>query len=294
MACYHPIHAYKLANGGVAWVERSTNESLGDLRLPCGQCIGCRLERSRYWAARCLHESQMHAKNSWVTLTYDEEHLPEGGTLQYSDVQAFHHRLRKALGPFRFFLCGEYGEQLGRPHYHACYFGLMPDDLVPWQKRPFGQTYTSPSLIRLWGKGNVVVAALSPRTAAYTARYTLKKITGKPANDHYQTCTQDGVIVHRVPEFARMSNRPGIGATWFAKYGKSDLAYDYTVMDGVRSGTPDYYDKLLARSDPELLETRKAERTRRAAKHAANNTEARLAVRETVVTARTQTLKRTL
>ena len=80
------------------------------------------------WALRCMHEAKLHDRNCFVTLTYDDLHLPPHGSLRYRDIQLFHKKLRRRVGAFRFFLCGEYGEQLGRPHYHACYFGMFPPD----------------------------------------------------------------------------------------------------------------------------------------------------------------------
>ena len=130
MACYQPLKGYysksRNPNG-----KRNVvfNPQMGyrdrPVTVPCGQCIGCRLERSRQWAIRCYHEASMYERNSFVTLTYDDESLPLGGTLVFRDFQLFMKRLRKQYGAgIRFYACGEYGEKFGRPHYHVCLFNF--------------------------------------------------------------------------------------------------------------------------------------------------------------------------
>lgn len=127
MSCYRPITAFKPADGGpVLFVERKDTR---EIKIRCGQCIGCRIDKRDAWAVRCYAESKMHKANTFVTFTYDDDHLPVGG-LKYRDFQLMLKRLREKLGPFRFFMCGEYGEQFRRPHYHALFFGLdFPDKL---------------------------------------------------------------------------------------------------------------------------------------------------------------------
>ena len=96
--------------------------------LPCGQCHGCRLERSRQWAVRCLHESTLHAQNCFITLTYDDANLPTNGSLYYPDFQKFVRSLRDAGYIFRYYMAGEYGSNFDRPHYHSILFGMhFPD-----------------------------------------------------------------------------------------------------------------------------------------------------------------------
>jgi hypothetical protein len=121
--------AVRMVDGSVKFVSRNKKGVDGTLELPCGQCIGCRLERSRQWAMRCLHESSLYDRNAFVTLTYDDEHLPPGGSLNYPDFQRFMKRLRKnSKSPIRFYMGGEYGESTLRPHFHVCLFGYdFPD-----------------------------------------------------------------------------------------------------------------------------------------------------------------------
>jgi hypothetical protein len=131
MPCYFPITAWRSKDGkneAGKWpvVFKPTAGYLDkELKLPCGRCIGCRLERSRQWAVRCVHEASLHEKNCFITLTYSPENLPKDGSLDVSHFQKFMKRFRKRFGPgIRFFHCGEYGESLSRPHYHACIFGF--------------------------------------------------------------------------------------------------------------------------------------------------------------------------
>lgn len=208
MPCYSPAKAFKLASGGICFSElKRHGDIIGDTKLPCGQCLGCRLDRAREWSIRCLHEAKMHAENSFITLTYNDANLPADGSLNYKHFQDFMKRYRKSLGkPIRFFMCGEYGEQQERPHYHAIIFGHKPSDLLLYKTNGNGnQTYTSDYLTNLWGMGYVVVGDVTRQSAGYVARYCLKKVTGDRAEAHYG---------HRTPEFARMSLKPGIGASF--------------------------------------------------------------------------------
>lgn len=249
--------------------------------MPCGQCIGCRLDRARDWSVRCLHEAKMHEQNSFITLTYSDENIPAGNTLVYRDFQLFMKRLRKTVGPVRFFMCGEYGEQTERPHYHAILFGYQFPDLQYWGKSPAGYpVYRSAILETLWTHGNSLVGSVSRESAGYVARYCLKKVTGKDADEHYKG---------REPEFARMSLKPGIGASFFEKHTADILPNDYIVTDGIKVPVPKYYEKLYKGVD---LDDVKYTREQYAQRHASNNTPERLAVRERVQHAKITTLQR--
>lgn len=180
--------------------------------VPCGQCIGCKLDRSLEWATRISHEASLHSKSSFVTLTYEDRHLPPNNSLRKKDVQDFMKRLRFFSDhPLRYYLCGEYGSESLRPHYHICLFGEdFSSDRVPYKGPPLTQFryWTSPSLTARWGFGHCIVADLTFETAAYTARYVTKKINGAKAPEHYGL---------REPEFSLMSRRPGIGDDWLKK-----------------------------------------------------------------------------
>jgi len=190
-----------------------------------------------------MHESQLHRFSSFVTLTYSDDHLPYGGVLHYRHFQLFCKKLRKRHGPFRFFMCGEYGDNLYRPHYHAALFGVGFPDRYPWRKSSAGfQLYRSPFLESVWDFGTAEIGELSFDSAAYVARYCMKKRTGKSADEHYARIVPDtGELISLVPEFARMSLRPGIGAQWLDKYVDDILPRDAVVMEGKQVPIPRYY-----------------------------------------------------
>lgn len=291
MACYHPVKAFRCADGGVVFTELARYDLIGDISLPCGQCIGCRIDRAREWSVRCLHESKLHKFNSFVTLTYRDEDLPPGRSLDYRDYQLFMKRLRKSVGiPVRFFMCGEYGEKDQRPHYHALLFGYQFPDLKFWSRSPTGNAlYRSEILEGLWTKGNSLIGQVTRESAGYVARYCMKKVTGDLAKDHYRV-EENGVVFDRVPEFARMSLKPGIGAEWFAKYHSDVFPHDYVIADGIKIPVPRYYDRLGRETYD--LEGIKFRRETYGRAHAQNNTDERLAVREEVAKARLKSLAR--
>lgn len=252
MRCFHPLTAYQLESGDVVFSEREGVAR--NLTLRCGQCIGCKLERSRQWAVRCVHESQMHEFNSFITLTYDDKHLRLDRSLDYPDFQRFMKRLRFHFwyAPIRFFMAGEYGESFDRPHFHACIFGVMFSDRQYARDLPSGfRLYRSPTLEALWPFGFSSVADVTMESAAYVARYVCKKVTGPGGDAHYLSAHVDdctGEVVCREPEFCRMSLKPGIGAPWFDKYKREVFPRDYVVVGGQKLRPPKYYDKLLALS----------------------------------------------
>lgn len=285
MACFRPLQAWQLESGEVVFAERGS--VLRPLELPCGQCVGCRLERSRRWAVRCMHESQMHEHSSFVTLTYSDDSGRE--SLRYRDFQLFMKRLRKEFGPVRFFMCGEYGELNWRPHYHAVLFGVFFADRVLHSERGGFRLYRSPTLERLWPLGFSTVGDVSFESAAYTARYIMKKVTGEAAEAHYRRVSAvTGEIIELVPEFARMSLRPGIGAEWFEKY-RSEVfgpGLDRVVVQGRELKPPRYYRQYLDRLDPDLGEAVDFARYEKSGLGLEDRTEERLRVREAVASAR--------
>lgn len=284
MPCFHPLRAFRSASGDIVFVERG--DILASLDLPCGQCVGCRLERSRQWAVRILHEASLHESNSFITLTYDDNHLPADFSLNHKHFQDFIKRYRKRIYPdfLRFYMAGEYGEDYSRPHYHACIFGHRPDDLVLHSKSESGQyIYTSVFLQSLWPHGYSSVGDLTFESAAYVARYIMKKITGPNSDRHYEIVDPDtGEITDRKPEYARMSLKPGIGAAWFGKFMSDVYPHDHVISRGHEAKPPRYYDKLLSRVDPDLLEFIQFSRAVKARERSSDNTTDRLAVKETL------------
>lgn len=253
MPCYSPLTAHRAEGGGkLIFGSPKGQLALQELSLPCGQCIGCRLDRSVNWAIRVMHESQLHDSSVFATLTYDDEHMPYGGVLHYRHFQLFMRKLRKRVPNVRFFMCGEYGEKLARPHYHAALFGLSLGDRYPWRKSSAGfQLYRSPLLDSLWEFGSAEFGELSFGSAAYVARYCMKKVTGKGAESHYERLVPDtGEIIGVAPEFARMSLKPGIGAEWFKRFRNDVINIDGCVVDGRILNVPRFYRQMM--TDDEL------------------------------------------
>lgn len=252
--------------------------------LPCGQCIGCRLERSRQWAIRLMKELKLHDRSSFLTLTYHDDHLPRLSngrpTLVLDDVQLFLKKLRKHFSPhrLRYFQCGEYGELTHRPHHHMILFGEdFCKDRTPIENSRSGYAqYTSPLLTHTWGKGRATISEVSFESAAYVARYCLKKITGKGSSFHYSG---------RKPEFVTMSRNPGIASGYFDEY-KTDLYPHDEIIPGIdrpASLPPKYFDKLLEKVDPLMYERVKKKRTEGLDFYTdPNSTDTRLATRERV------------
>lgn len=296
MPCFHPLSAYQSSDGTIHFDEKAHFRIVRSLSLPCGRCTGCRLERSRQWAVRIMHEAQLHERNCFITLTYATEHLPALSTLFYPDFQRFMKRLRKTVGPVRFYMCGEYGERLDRPHYHACIFGYdFRGDRVPWRRSSAATVDRSAELERLWPFGHSSVGDLTMESAAYVARYVMKKVTGDLAEAHYQALDEStGELVVRSPEFCRMSLKPGIGAGWFEKYKSDVYPSDEVIVKGRPTKPPRYYDKKLAQLDEDAFEEIRYKRYLDAQAGAVDGTDERLAVREAVVQARIRHLSRTL
>lgn len=256
------------------------------INLPCGRCIGCRLERSRQWAVRCTHEASLYVENSFITLTYNDEHLPAGGTLVKKDHQDFMKRLRWRFGDgIRFFNCGEYGERFQRPHYHTCLFNFDFPDKRPWRKTRAGfQIWRSRALEELWTFGNSEIGSVSFESAAYVARYITKKVTGergwwaKGGEWHPGASEFYG---GRQPEYCTMSRRPGIAKPWLTRHGFSDMyPSDFLTLRGRKMRPPRYYDsqfELVYPSDYEKVVWR---RRREGKKFSEREPESRLAVRE--------------
>ena len=264
------------------------------ISVPCGQCIGCRLERSRQWAVRCVHEASLYENNCFLTLTYDDAHLPSDLSLNLVHFQNFMKRLRKRYGKgIRFFHCGEYGENFGRPHYHAIIFNFDLPDRVLWSQRDGVNLYSSDILRSLWPYGFSSVGDVTFESAAYVARYVIKKVTGANADDHYSFVDElTGQVFTRCPEYTTMSRRPGIGKGWIDKFLPDVFPGDFVVINGVKCRPPRFYDnqyEVLFSGDSVK---NKWARVRRAKLHSCDQTDRRLLTRLEVCEHRVQLLKR--
>ncbi len=238
------------------------------VEIPCGQCIECRLQRSRRWADRCMLELGYHESSYFITLTYDNEYIPknplidydtgeiyaENATLVKKDLQDFMKRLRRAYeykgfdNKLRFFACGEYGSQTLRPHFHIIVFGLKLDDLVLYKRNFNGDNlYNSAFISKLWKKGFSVVGDVTWQSCAYVARYIMKKHLGKDS-EFYD-------VYNIEPEFTLMSRKPGIARQYYDEH-KDELFYHDFVSIPTKDGAkqiypPPYYEKLFEEDFPE-------------------------------------------
>lgn len=297
MPCYHPIYMARSTkgltkNGKVAIVSRTHHNAGKGLALPCGRCIGCRLERSRQWAVRGLAEAQMHEENSFITMTYRDEDLKYGGAehgiLVPRDFTLFFKRLRKHLGrkSIRYFGCGEYGDKSSRPHYHAVVFGHDFPDKKHFSTKNGNNLYTSDTLDDIWGHGNCIIGDVTFDSIAYVARYVMKKQVGKNAGIY----DEKGIT----PEFVRMSRRPGLGATWLQKYMSDVYPRGSVISRGHECKPPKYYDKIFESINPQRMEEIRKEREKKAQENYEESDPKRLRVRETVKKAAIKSLKRNL
>jgi len=268
MSCFHPLTMYRSAVniGKYTFKYSEAFKDLPTTPIKCGQCSGCKLENARQWAIRIKHEASMHPQNSFITLTYDNEHLPPTGTLVLKHWQDFMKRLRKKYSykKLSFYHCGEYGEKQGRPHYHAIIFNHQFSDLIPIPRKK--DLHTSETLKTLWGKGHISVGSVTFESASYVASYVQKKINGPKAEAinmsnglrHYERMTPEGEVITLKKEYATMSRRPGIASRWLAKHHTDIYPSDFVTHKGKKQSLPKYYDtqyEILTLDNPEILET---------------------------------------
>lgn len=222
--------------------------------MQCGRCHGCRLEYSRQWAVRCVHEASLYDFNVFITLTYKTLPVPcercdepfDAGSLHYCDYQLFMKRLRIKRPGVRFYMCGEYGDENGRPHYHAILFNCWFPDMTYWRKSESGfKLYRSKELEELWSLGDCEIGMVSFESAAYVARYVMKKMSGDGCGRVAQIIDPDSlVVVRRVKPFAQMSRKPGIGSPWLKKFYSDVYPSGKVVVNGAEVRAPKFYDKI--------------------------------------------------
>ncbi len=281
MPCFHPLRAWRDRSKAITFTHR---DGVGfGFPLPCGQCRGCRLERSRQWAMRCVHEASLFEENCFITLTYSDEFLPSDGSLNKKHFQDFMKRLRSRFvgRRIRFFHAGEYGSKYRRPHYHACLFNFDFSDKKLFKRDNGVSLYTSVVLDSVWKFGFCSVGSLTFESAAYCARYIMKKVTGDLAAEHYLGCDDfTGEVVELLPEYTTMSRRPGIGREWYERFRGDVFPGDDVVLRGRKMRPPRFYDCLYEQENPDDFARIKAERVRASYRAAADSTPERLAVRE--------------
>ena len=255
MSCFKPLKGYRQPSGKVTFDRKNSTGALAE--LPCGICIGCRLDYSQQWAIRCMHEAQLQDENCFITLTYEDSQIPTDRSLNKSHFQKFMKRLRDRVAPrkIRFYHCGEYGTKYSRPHYHALLFNYDFPDKRLWS---YGQgknpMYRSKQLESLWDYGYSTISDLTHASAAYAARYSIKKIRGDALDTidpdtglkPYETIDPNtGEVLAILPEYSTMSTHPGIGKEWYDQFSTDVFPDDFVIYKGKRCRTPNYYRKLL-------------------------------------------------
>ena len=205
-------------------------------------------------------------------------------------------RLRKKYKnkKIRYYHCGEYGDKNFRPHYHAIIFGLQFDDQKLFTVTNGEKLYTSEKLEKLWPFGFSTIGTVTFESAAYVARYVMKKVNGKNAKDHYERIDPNtGEIYNLVPEYNTMSRRPGIASGWFDKY-KDDVYPSDNIHLREKTFRPPKFYRIYEHLMPNEMEKIKKQRMINMQKHETDNTADRLAVKEQVKNAQLNKLIRSI
>lgn len=215
--------------------------------VPCGQCKACRLNKAREWSIRIMNEVLYHKNNCFLTLTYDDDNLPSSNSLSKTSLRLFLKRLRKNLDfPIRYYASGEYGDESKRPHYHLIVFGLSPEDDIFKNKHYDRKSGGYRCEMSEWRYGMCFVGDVTYDSACYVAKYTMKKVKGKNAKQHYEDLGIE-------PEFSIMSLKPGIGAEYLRDNCNRLKKREYVVgKNGVKYGLPRYYKDRICRNLAEV------------------------------------------
>lgn len=322
MPCYSPLLA-GYARGvnptgkkSLCFSPKNFDRELAAFQVPCGNCIGCRLETSKQWAIRATHEAKMHKYNCFITLTYAPEHL-KSPSLIPDDFVKFMKKLRllygKGIGVFG---AGEYGgdekkypdilkRPIGRPHFHACLFGMDFQDKIPYKLNKRGDIlYTSKILDKLWNNNNPntcpsIIGEVTFESAAYVARYVTKKIKGELSLEHYH-----GPLTNYqklIPEYSIISRHNVIGKKWLEKYYLDIFNYGKLFIDNgkgdiIQSSIPRYYKKWLEKHYPDLRLKNKLNTWgfNETPEYKLDNTKERLTVKRKVLLSKINQLNRSL
>lgn len=278
MACTNPKKAWLYGHTEtgkkryIFYKHEDISESQEPILIPCGSCLSCKLTHSKDWAIRLEHQQQMTEKSAFLTLTYNDEHLPQDNSISKKTFQDFIRLLRLHLSfnkniRIKYFGCGEYGDSKTtnlRPHYHIIIYGYDFPDKTYWKTTESGaEIYRSRELETLWQFGYSSVGEVNYDSAAYVARYTIKK--AKDIKQYELVDTNTGELIKRQKPFILMSK--GIGEEWYKKY-QRDTDKDYLLNNKlIRQKVPRYYDKLRDKYKPGTLDKIKEERQKRAKIH---------------------------
>lgn len=300
MVCFRPMTAWPAAPGGAAgrsfvFSPHKSYEGAKSIQFPCGKCDGCFKTRADEWGVRVVHELQMHGGvGCFLTLTYSDEWLPKDRALDPKAARSFIRRVRRFFKGRRvlYILCGEYGDEGKRPHFHVILFGVdFAEDRFPWKRTGSGaMVYRSPRLEQLWPFGFAHIGEVNAASAAYLARYTMKAAARKVMEGRkFDDATGE---ITEAPQFLRVSQ--GIGLSWFNEFSADAFPSDFVIVDGEKRPVPRYYKVKLREQDARTALAVQAQRKAAAREAAPDNTDARLATREEVARLRRQQLRRSL
>lgn len=266
MPCYAPVTVTVRRTPGVP----GHRGSLDELEVGCGKCLGCRSDQARQWAIRMHHQSQIATSSYFVTLTYSDENMPEGSSLEPDHLKSFWKKLRQdrqrdyakrfpklpmgeinRRASFQYYACGEYGPSTLRPHYHLALYSLDLLDLYPWRDSDSGPVFRSPYLESHWQLGNVEVSKLGFGASAYIAGYVREKLETPINYDRVDPTTGETWEVQ--PIFARMSRNPAIGLEWLKRFWSDVYPRDLIAIQGRESKPPRYYDRVMEDHKPDQL-----------------------------------------
>lgn len=290
MPCFRPTKGYQNLKG--EFKKARTAQHFIPIEIPCSICHGCRQEKRDEWATRCLHEAKYHESNCFITLTYDDDNLPYGGSLVRWHFDKFIKDLRNYLAKqnvrIRYFGCGEYGSKTKRPHYHILIFGYFPKDAISTPASTAQKLFRSTALESLWPRGFVSVGLVEYGSAMYCAKYCMdrdpKSIAEKKGTyDRTSVLTMDLYTVD--PEFTAMSRRPGIGKKWIEDNWKDVFPRDEIIVltpKGFKKvKPPTYYMDWLQENYPAIwLEVKRQRRIKSDEQDPNETRETRLAQRE--------------
>lgn len=310
MPCYKPLQGWRSKTINPKTGKRSLVFNAKDalrytdrdsyIDLPCGSCDGCRLDRARQWAIRCTHEAALYEHNVFVTLTYNDQHLPKNGSIDPRAPVLFMKRLRKKFGAnIRSFGCAEYGAKYKRPHYHLLIFNLHLTDMVKYMG-PKGPMYRSKTIEDLWSDpktgesyGFSTVDEVNYSVCAYVARYVVKKqkVSRRTPSPYGDLLPERSICISRG---RRSAGTGGIGYGWFQKYTADVYPCDNVVLNGHKMRPPKYYDKLFELDHPDDFAKLKLKRslTAKEMKLSPESTPRRLHDRSIVARAQLQRMQR--
>lgn len=276
MACTKPMRAWLVSDesgmrvsfaskGGLPFSGPASSRE--PMSLDCGWCKHCRLMKSGDLSVRAMHQSLSYERSCFVTLTYDDKHLPVHRSIDLSVIQKFLKRFRKRFGEgIKYVYCGEYGDLNQRPHYHLLIFGEnFHRDRYEWQMSNGNVLYRSPSLEKCWKFGYSSIGDFNFSTAGYVSRYIFKKRVGRVADGHYEYLDRDtGIIYQRDQEFCKWSK--GLGKEFLLKHVSSIYPLDKVVLSVGADlpmkvcRPPKYYDRLFSLADPQGMSNVKMKR----------------------------------